>query len=232
MHTFFRFPSTHHLAWLSKASAPRDDKILSQFDVKSFLSQEIVVEEKVDGANIGISLAEDGTLQVQNRGQFLAKPYSGQFLRLSEWLSLHAERIQACIDAQLILFGEWCAAKHTVGYSNLPDWFLLFDVYDRKQGQFWSSIRRNSLASAAGLATVPTLQRGRTNLNELTQLLSIGSSRYGTEPIEGLIVRCEDTQWCKRRAKLVRADFTQAIDEHWTRRSITWNRVDWSLNEL
>lgn len=30
------------------------------------------------------------------------------------------------------------------------------------------------------------------------------------------------------RAKLVRPDFAQAIDTHWRKRTIEWNRVDWT----
>lgn len=37
-----------------------------------------------------------------------------------------------------ILYGEWCAARHTVTYDALPDWFLAYDVYDTKEGRFFS----------------------------------------------------------------------------------------------
>ena len=35
-----------------------------------FLRYELVVEEKVDGANLGISFDENGTIRVQNRGEY------------------------------------------------------------------------------------------------------------------------------------------------------------------
>ena len=53
---FFRYPHTPHLAWLGEG-APRDDKVLSPLEVEAFLSQPLIVEEKVDGANIGISIS-------------------------------------------------------------------------------------------------------------------------------------------------------------------------------
>lgn len=228
MTSFFRFPSTPHLAWLSPTTVPREDKLLSPSDEHALLAGEVLVEEKIDGANIGLSLAEDGTLLAQNRGQYLTAPYAGQFARLPEWLTQHEEEIRDQLDAPLILFGEWSAARHSIGYDRLPDWLVLFDVYDRAAGRFWSSRRRNALASAAGLAIVPTLLRGHTDLAELEQLLAAGSSHYRAGPMEGLVVRRETTDWCESRAKLVRADFTQAIEEHWSRRRIEWNRVDWS----
>ncbi|MCY1705408.1 RNA ligase family protein [Pannonibacter sp. SL95] len=232
MEDFFRFPSTPHLSWLNRNSQPREDKVLSPSDATALLKGEVAVEEKIDGANIGISLANDGTLRVQNRGQFLTPPYVGQFTTLHQWLTQHETHIKDHLDPQLILFGEWCAAKHSVSYERLPDWFLLFDVYDRETSQFWSSTRRNALASAARLATVPTLQRGTANMSELKHLLEEGLSCYGSERMEGLIVRSENSFWCESRAKLVRPDFIQPLDEHWSRRRITWNKVEWSTGQF
>lgn len=68
--TFFRFPHVPHLAWLGKGQ-PRDDKVLSPDEAAALLSGEVVVEEKVDGANIGFSASEDGELRAQNRGSYL-----------------------------------------------------------------------------------------------------------------------------------------------------------------
>lgn len=227
--SFFRFPSTPHLAWLSPTTVPREDKLLSPSDAQSLLSGEVVVEEKIDGANIGLSLTGDGKLLAQNRGQYLTAPYVGQFARLPEWLAQHEEQLRDQLDTSLILFGEWSAARHSVCYDRLPDWLLVFDVYDRAAGRFWSSRRRSALASAAGLAPVPVLLRGRTDLTELEQLLVVSSSRYRTGLMEGVVVRRETADWCESRAKLVHTDFIQAIEEHWSRRRIEWNRVDWLI---
>ncbi|HMM73809.1 MAG TPA: RNA ligase family protein, partial [Rhodocyclaceae bacterium] len=68
MTDFFRFPHTPHLAWLGP-DAPRDDKVLAPAEARALLSGEVVVEEKLDGANLGLSLAPDGSLRAQNRGQ-------------------------------------------------------------------------------------------------------------------------------------------------------------------
>jgi hypothetical protein len=67
---FFRFPHTPHLAWLGEGS-PRDDKVLFASEVTALLAGNVVVEEKLDGANVGLSLTPDGGLRAQNRGQYL-----------------------------------------------------------------------------------------------------------------------------------------------------------------
>ncbi|PXX77730.1 RNA ligase family protein [Rivihabitans pingtungensis] len=226
MSDFFRFPHTPHLAWLG-AGSPRDDKVLSAAQAQALLAGEVVVEEKLDGANLGFSLAADGELRAQNRGQYLADPHSGQFARLPAWLAQHGAALHAALTPSLMLFGEWCAARHSLDYPALPDWFLLFDVYDRAAGRFWSVPRRNALAMAAGLVTTPQRAHGQTSLAALRQLLDQPSC-YRPGPLEGVVVRQESALWCEARAKLVRPDFTQAIDAHWRRRAIEWNRVDFS----
>ena len=54
---FNKFPSTPHLALLGGVGV-RDDKVMSEFERCEFLRHELVVEEKVDGANLGISFDE------------------------------------------------------------------------------------------------------------------------------------------------------------------------------
>jgi ATP-dependent RNA circularization protein (DNA/RNA ligase family) len=159
MSDFFRFPRTPHLAWLGEG-APRDDKVLSDAEAKSFVSAPVVVEEKLDGANLGVSLAPDGAVRAQNRGQYLVTPYTGQFSRLNAWMAQHQAALREALDQHLILFGEWCAARHSVAYGALPDWFLLFDVYDRAERRFWNAQRRDELAARLGLCVVARLFAG------------------------------------------------------------------------
>jgi ATP-dependent RNA circularization protein (DNA/RNA ligase family) len=228
MGQFFRFPHTPHLAWLGK-DEPRDDKVLSAAEAADLMSADVVLEEKVDGANLGFSLSEEGDLRAQNRGQYLTAPHSGQFARLPQWLAIHSGSIGDVLlehAAQgLMLFGEWCAARHSLDYTRLPDWFLLFDVLETTPGRFWSSTRRDELAARLGLATTPRLSSGRFKLAELTAKIHRWPSRFRDGPLEGIVVRRESAEWCERRAKLVRADFTQAIGEHWRNRHLEWNRL-------
>ena len=231
MTDFFRFPHTPHIDWLGKDS-PRDDKVLSPIEVDALLSGEVVVEEKLDGANLGISFGSDGQLRAQNRGQYLLEPFTGQFSRLNSWLAQHQWALKDYLPADCILFGEWCAAKHSLDYNSLPDWYVVFDVYDRSQQRFLNNGRRNQLAQQLELATVPAVFAGKTSLKNLKQLLSNAQSRYRNGPPEGLIIRKQSDQWCDQRAKLVRADFTQSIDGHWRGRMIEWNNVKLDRSSL
>jgi ATP-dependent RNA circularization protein (DNA/RNA ligase family) len=224
MSDFFRFPHTPHLAWLASGT-PRDDKVLSSVEVATLLSGQVVVEEKLDGANLGVSFDEDGQIRVQNRGQYLNQPYGGQFSRVTAWLNQHQNVLAPALGKTLILFGEWCAARHSVSYDHLPDWFVAFDIYDRATTHFWSTRRRDDWAARAGLSVVPNLAFGRMSLAEVKDLSITGTSRFGATPLEGVIVRRESAKFLEQRAKLVRPDFTQAITDHWRSRRIEWNIV-------
>jgi ATP-dependent RNA circularization protein (DNA/RNA ligase family) len=228
MSDFFRFPHTPHIAWLAKGE-PRDDKVLSAAQAQSLMSHVVVVEEKLDGANLGFSLDANGRVQAQNRGQYLQAPFAGQFARLPDWLAQAGDRLELALlglaESPVILFGEWCAARHSLGYDHLPDWFLLFDVYDKTQGRFWSSQRRNALAETYGFVTVPCLWQGSTTFEHLKLMLKETPSRYRSGSLEGVVIRHDSQDWCEARAKLVRPDFTQAIEEHWSRRRVEWNRL-------
>lgn len=224
MTDFFRFPHTHHLIWLGEGE-PRGDKVLLPHEVTEMLREEIIVEEKLDGANLGISLDENGELRAQNRGSYLEVPFTGQFSRLNSWLGQYGHIFKSHLTPDLILFGEWCAAQHSLDYHALPDWFLLFDVYDRNQGAFWSIARRDGLALELGIALVPELTRGHFDQIKLTEFLQQTSSRYRPGQVEGIIIRRDSDKWNEARAKFVNKDFVQAIDEHWRSRTIQWNQV-------
>ncbi len=223
MPPFFRFPHTPHLAWLSPGT-PRDDKLLSSEEVAALLACELVVEEKVDGANLGLSTDEDGNLLAQNRGTYL-NPESAhpQFKPLWRWLQPRRALLVDTLWPDLMLFGEWCYATHSVTYTRLPDWFLAFDIYDRSVGRFWSTARRDTLLRDLGLHAAPRLARGRFTLAQLVAML--GHSKVTDGPMEGLVMRAEDVSWTLDRAKLVRPAFVQAISEHWSRGGVRANRT-------
>jgi hypothetical protein len=204
---------------------PREDKVLGPDEAQAFLALPVVVEEKVDGANLGLSLDPSGVLRVQNRGAYLEKPWMGQFKHLGPWVSCRQESLSETLGQNLILFGEWCAARHSLDYDHLPGWFLGFDVFDRIEQRFWSTGRRNSLLTRLGLPFVHQVCSGTFSLNDLQSMVRKAESRYRDGGLEGMVLRREDEEWLVDRCKLVHPSFTQAIGEHWSRRSLHWNQT-------
>jgi len=219
---FFKFPSTPHLAPLTGVDI-RGDKALLESERDDFLQHNLVVEEKVDGANLGISFDSEGNIRAQNRGSYLPLPGSGQWKKLGDWLTPRTDTLFEHLSDHFILFGEWCYAQHSVYYDLLPDWFLGFDVYDKRFGQFLSSKRRDALFMEMCIAQVPVLARGHFAYPEVQQLLS--TSKLSSEPAEGIYLRFDQDDWLAQRAKLVRPAFIQAVEQHWSRSAIRPNQL-------
>lgn len=220
---FFKFPSTPHLTILPGVKV-RDDKVLTEAERNDFLQHNLVVEEKIDGANLGISFDSKASILIQNRGSYLDLPASGQWKTLEQWLIPKIDLIFEIMADRYILFGEWCYAQHAVFYNRLPDWFLGFDLYDKKTGKFLSVERRNKAFIKMGIAKVPLLANGHFSFSDLEQLLS--HSRISDQSAEGLYLRIDQGDWLLQRAKLVRSSFIQSIEKHWSRSAIKPNQLN------
>jgi ATP-dependent RNA circularization protein (DNA/RNA ligase family) len=225
MTDFFRFPHTPHLAWLGQDS-PRGDKVLSAAEADDFLAHAVVLEEKVDGANLGFSIGGCGEVRAQNRGQFLPMPFTGQFTRLNEWVDIHENQLLDALGEHLILFGEWVAAVHSLEYPNLPDYFLVFDVYDKQVRRFWSTTRRNLMIANMGMCQIHQVGKGHFHLASLKKIVTQAPSNYRQGACEGLYLRKEDSAWLIARAKLIHPNFVQNIGEHWRTRNLSWNTLN------
>ncbi|THX45666.1 hypothetical protein D6D06_10397 [Aureobasidium pullulans] len=227
-----KFPRTRHL--YNAGSATRDDLILTSSDAEAFLdspdpSITLTIEEKVDGANLGISLDSSGNFKVQNRSHYVNSKSHAQFKKLDRWLEDHYEGLITVLQVdepgKWILYGEWLFAKHSIHYTSLPDMFLAFDLFDTEQGTFLSREALSTRLSGTNIHQVNDLELPET-LNEQS-LLDIVRSRqsiYYDGIVEGVYLRRQKDGKTIDRAKIVRSDFI-AGDEHWNRRGITPNVV-------
>jgi hypothetical protein len=100
---------------------------------------------------------------------------------------------------------------------------LGFDVFDTEAGRFWSTRRRDELLEALGIARVPRISQGTFDLRGLIKLL--GPSYLTDKGMEGLYVRRDEGEWLLCRAKIVRAEFVQSIEEHWSSRRLEKNTL-------
>lgn len=225
---FYKFPTTPHLADLGN-NLIRTDKVFTTSEKDFFLKHEICVEEKVDGANLGISFDSNGKLLVQNRGELLHFPYTGQWKKLSEWITPKIDRLFDVLTNRYILFGEWCYAQHSIYYTQLPDWFLAFDVYEKSSQFFLSLPQRDIILKKIQINHVPFIKRGVFSFNELIK--TMGQSQLTEGPAEGIYLRFDKQNWLQQRAKLVHPHFTQSIDTHWTKQGIKPNRIDYMRSE-
>jgi ATP-dependent RNA circularization protein (DNA/RNA ligase family) len=212
--SFFKFPRTPHVFIIPGLNI-RDDKLLSPQEAALFYNNPVIVEEKVDGANIGISINTEGELQVQNRGNYIRPGEHPQFDTLWEWIYSRAHLLSDILANRYILFGEWCYLVHSISYSSLPDWFIGIDVYDIHEGKFLKVTDRNEFFKHLNIFPVPQIAEGCFSKDQLLETLSHTISRLGADQLEGLYLRLEESQWLLKRAKIVRGDFIQNITKHW-----------------
>jgi len=244
-----KYPRTPHLEGSRLQPGDHD---LEQVPLAALRGRYLVVEEKLDGANAGISLDADGRLQLQSRGHVLVGGAREKHWDLfKRWAAAHGDALAARLGDGLVLYGEWLYAKHTIFYDQLPHYFLEFDIRD-PGGTFWSTERRRAHLSGAPVASVPVIWEGICERpDKLPQLVAralyksehwrerlrlTGGPLTGvdeTDPsdlAEGLYVKVEDpkTRTVTGRYKWIRASFLTAVVEsgsHWLARPIVPNQL-------
>src|SRR5689334_1995440 len=116
-----KYPRTPHLE--GSRSQPGDEG-LEALPFALLRGRQLVVEEKLDGANAAISFDPRGQLLLQSRGHYLAGgPRERQFAPLKAWAAMLAPRLRPRLGDRFVLYGEWLYATHTVFYDALPHWF-------------------------------------------------------------------------------------------------------------
>ncbi|HUQ05514.1 MAG TPA: RNA ligase family protein [Kofleriaceae bacterium] len=159
--SIFKYPRTQHL---EGSRLQKGDEDLDQVPLKALRGRYVVVEEKLDGANSGLSLDEDGQLRLQSRGHVLTGgPRERQFDLFKRWAGAHRELLELVCAGGHTVYGEWLYAKHTIFYDALPHYFLEFDIRDQS-GAFWSTARRREHFAACGadsvVRSVPVIWEG------------------------------------------------------------------------
>jgi hypothetical protein len=122
----------------------------------SELGGDVVIEEKLDDTQLGISYADSGELILQSRGGEIDLS-STEFGGLAWWYRARENAVFDRLGSRYILFGAWMRHAHTIFYDTLPDVFLEYDVYDREQEAFLDTSSRHALLDGLGICHVPVL---------------------------------------------------------------------------
>ncbi|ODS39139.1 MAG: hypothetical protein A7316_00620 [Candidatus Altiarchaeales archaeon WOR_SM1_86-2] len=221
---FVKFPRTH---WLPIGEKPyKSERYLTKKEVRELFSSEVNVSEKLDGANVGLSFQQN-KLILQKRGGFIGEGEHPQYGAFKEWAYSRYHKFSHLLGG-IVLFGEWLYAKHSIHYTRLPDYFVIFDIW--RDGEFLPPGERDSIAKRFGLCTVPEIYRGILSLEHITSLVQ--RSHYCDGLMEGVVVRSLGNP--DLRGKYVRPDFITG-QKHWSMRKITKNLLtpgDIDINEL
>lgn len=233
----FRYPRTPHL---EGSRLQQGDGAADMVPLAALKGKHVVIEEKIDGANAGISYNESYTQLLQSRGHYLAGGGSErQFNLFKVWAKAHESALLERLEDRYVLYGEWAYSKHSVFYDQLPHYFHEFDIFDRVTGEFLSTPRRLQLLYGSPVLSVPVLYEGTMidSVKTLWKLVSHSLAKSMTwksnfEDIvqreglpleltwqqtdksdfaEGLYIKVEDDNKVLARYKLVRQDFVQTI---------------------
>ena len=185
-------------------------------DVSPLLGVSLVVTEKCDGSNL-----------TYTRKSVFSRSHSGPPSHASFDLAkaTHA-RLAHLLSEGISVFCEYCYAVHSIEYTGLPDYSLVFGVRDDERGLFWDWDMVSAQANDLGLPTVPVLFRGSVSteaeLKALTEALSAEPSALGG-PREGVVVRLAgefpDTAFSVSLGKWVRKGHV-TTDDHWLYQAI------------
>ena len=233
-----KYPRTRHIEG-SRRQIGDEDLDFVQFSALKNLP--LVVEEKIDGANSGVSFDSEGNLLLQSRGHYLIGGVREKHFDLfKQWGTIHSRQFWEVLGDRYVMYGEWVYAKHTIFYDKLPHYFMEFDVFDRRNEVYLDTPSRRELLKSLPVASVPVLKAGRfEKLEDLTAL--VGPSNYITENhietmrryceengvyveetvrqtdpsllMEGLYVKHEENGQVVGRYKFVRSQFLQTVLE-------------------
>lgn len=233
----FRYPRTPHL---EGSRLQEGDHGHDHVPYRELRGLRLVVEEKLDGANTGISFSPAGELLLQSRGHYLVGGgRERQFNFIKAWAQAHADWLLQRLEDRYVMYGETMSKKHSVFYDALPHHFFEFDVLDRRTGQFLSTAARRELLAGGPVLSVPVLYDGLApaRLADLKALLRPSLAKTArwrdafeatvrregldlalawkqcdkSDLSEGLYLKVEADGQTLGRYKWVRADFVQAI---------------------
>jgi len=230
--TFVKYPRTPHLFG---SRGTDDDRHLSAGESADILADpSLIVEEKLDGTNVGVHFTTAGRLVLQCRGHEITEGMHPQYDLFKQWTMTKRPVMEEMLEDRLILFGEWLYARHSVHYLRLPHYFFEFDIYDKQRGEFLDLDSRLGHLEGTGILTVPVVHRGGIDEQELRALIDV--SRFDSvfaNPLtgrddlimEGLYLRTEAAGRVTRRAKLVRPEFVELVkrSEHWQHQTVVPN---------
>jgi len=207
-HEVPKMPSMKHLPWSQEDA--RQQKWLRESQVSMYFGGEMVILEKMDGANACIT-----------SDKVYARSHSAEPHR-DEWDYLkkkHREELMHKIPEHLAIFGEYLYARHSIKYEDLPSYFLVFGAYNKNMSRWYSWDRTKAMTEALDLETVPEIDRFATaQPDEDLRRMPEGVSQYG-DTREGYVVRNTEgfplDELTENMAKCVRENHVQTEELHW-----------------
>lgn len=151
----------------------------------------VVVQEKLDGANVRFGLTPDGEFWLGSRNQLLDPEDFQASYGFVGWAADHeiASRLLRTRAHGLTFYGEWVGKKVQGRITYRTEGFYLFDV--REGDQFLGQGELDHWARQLNLSTVPRRYWGPPDINTLTRFRDLPLAGNVTE---GIVIKADPPQ--------------------------------------
>lgn len=94
---------------------------------------EIIVQEKLDGGNVGVALKNDQILAITRAGTLARESDFAQHRLFADWVKQNESRFRAVLREGERLAGEWLALAHGTIYDLPHEPFVAFDLMTQQE---------------------------------------------------------------------------------------------------
>jgi len=201
-----KYPRTKHVMWSPGKTS--DDKMHD--DLKFFEGKEIVITEKMDGENTTLS------------NEYIhARSLDSADHPSRHWVKGLWGKLKHDIPEDWKICGENLYATHSLHYTNLPSYFMVFSIWD-ENGVCLSIDDTLLICKYLGLEHAPILWRGIYNEE------FVKNFKVNTEIQEGYVIRLADSftfeEFDTSVAKFVRKGHV-TTEDHWMYKKIVPNEL-------
>ena len=207
-----KYPRTYHFMFSPEVHS--DDKVISLKYLGNFLRDEMIITEKLDGANSCLK----GHQGVFGRSHALPtrEPWYDHLK------GVYYSKMDV-INPDYWYFGENTFAIHSIEYTEMEAYFYIFAIYDSVNDLWLSYDDMVKEAQRVDIPTVPLLFRGNmTSMAVVNRWMDrqINTASLLGGKLEGFVMRVASAipgdKFNEFVAKYVRKGHVQT-DEHWTK---------------
>lgn len=181
-----------------------------------FGGREVVITEKMDGENTSI----------YSNGESHARSLDSKHHESRCYVKGKAAEVANSLPNGWRIVGENLYAKHSIEYTSLPDFFMMFGIVDENNiAQSWTDVE--TWGELLGVQVAPVIYRGIWD-EKLVRELYPFPSRCGSPVAEGYVVRNTEafsmSNFTHHVAKFVRPNHV-TTSEHWMTQAIIPNKL-------
>lgn len=157
------------------------------------MDKECIVEEKVDGTNLGLWLLPNGKLMGKTRmvERFDVQGFQGREWNVLLGKAINIENAKKLLKEDYLIFGELYGQLNSgefIRYTTTIG-FKIFDIVDRRNLGFLSFDEKMNLAQRYGLPTVNLFWRGTLTIKEVQRIEFELSSYVREDGMEGCVAK-------------------------------------------